>query len=204
MLRYHYAVPTCSLAGMIALEATGTPYAPVLVDMADRAGLRAINPGGKVPVLEADGLVLTDTIAIITWLARRYPEAALLPTDPDGEAMALSMMAWLGSVVHILRRQVRVPVMFGLGEAAQAEMKAAAEPRYRAELERIDGWIGEGKVRTAGVQGYALLFYHWALIDGVQAERLRHFTALAREMTARPDVVRALERHASPLPRLAA
>lgn len=42
----------------------------------------ALNPRGTVPVLEAEGLVLSDSIAILAWLDRRYPEHPLFGASP--------------------------------------------------------------------------------------------------------------------------
>ena len=204
MLRYHYARPACSLVGMIAIEASGARYEPVLVDLAsDRSELRAINPTGKVPTLQADELVVTDTVAIVHWLARRYPDAGLLPADPDAMSLALSKMAWFGSVLHILRRQYTRPMMFCDGVEAQAEVKAVATPRYWAGLEQVNDWIGTGELgdpaASLGVEAYALLFYHWGMMDRQPVETLPHYAALARRLAGREGVSRALARHGSPL-----
>lgn len=203
-LRYYYAVPTCTLAGMIAIEATGLDYEPVPIDLAaDRAPYRAVNPTGKVPALQADDLLVTETAAIIYWLAATCPEAGLLPKGVAGVANAIAVMGWMSSVLHIVRRQFTRPMMFCEGVDAQASVRDAAVPKYRAELERLDGWIGEGRLgdpaESLGVEGYALAFYHWGLLDGQPMRDLVHFSALATRLAARPDVERALVRHASPL-----
>lgn len=73
------------------LEECGADYDTVAVrfgaDMKAPA-YRAINPMGKVPALTHGDTVLTETVAIITWLAERYPEKALIPaagSDARGE-----------------------------------------------------------------------------------------------------------------------
>ena len=51
---------------------------------------RAINPMGKVPALTHGDTVLTETVAIITWLAERYPQKALIPaagSDARGDGL---------------------------------------------------------------------------------------------------------------------
>ena len=60
---------------------------------------RAINPMGKVPALTHGDTVLTETVAIITWLAERYPEKALIPaagSDARGE-----YYRWLCFALHL-------------------------------------------------------------------------------------------------------
>lgn len=198
-MRYFFSAPTCSLAAMIALEATQAPYDAVEVGPSfGQDALREISPAGKVPVLDTDGQIITDTIAIVYWLSQTYPEADLLPLGAGAMTQALSRMAWLGTVVHILRRQYTRPMMFSPDGEAQASIRKTAAPRYWAELERIDSWFADGPV-PFGVEAYALLFYHWARLDGLPIEQLDHFSGAVRVLIHRADVVRALERHASPL-----
>lgn len=45
-----------------------------------RPGFLAMNPAGKLPVLVDDDLVLTESVAIVLYLAEKYPEKGLLPT----------------------------------------------------------------------------------------------------------------------------
>ena len=90
-----------------------TTYEAVAIDLAgDRSAYLEVNRSGKVPALQAGDQVVTDTIAIIYWLAKRFPHAGLLPTDDSSLAASLSVMAWFGSVVHVLRRQYTRPAMF--------------------------------------------------------------------------------------------
>lgn len=199
-MRYFYSPGTCSLAGMISLEVTKTPYEAISVDlMGDRTELLAVNPVGKVPTLDANGFIVTETTAIIYWLARRFPDADLLPKTRDEATSALSMMNWFSSVVHILRRQLRLPILFGVGEKAQEELRDAAKPRYWSELQRIDQLIADGRITSLGVGGYALLFYHWGMIDEFPMEKLDAYSKFAHRMIDLPEVVRALEYHNSPI-----
>ena len=60
---------------------------------------RAINPMGKVPALAHGDTILTETAAILTWLAERYPEKALIPaagSDARGE-----YYRWLCFALHL-------------------------------------------------------------------------------------------------------
>ena len=62
----------------------------------------ARNPQGLVPALEVDGLVLTQSLAIIDWLDARFPEPRLIPADPDARAAALARALVIGMDVHPL------------------------------------------------------------------------------------------------------
>jgi glutathione S-transferase len=67
---------------------------------------RAVNPAGKVPTLLVDGRPLTEVAACLFYLAKRFPEAKLLPAnDIEGEAQAVSWMSFIASTLHPARRQ---------------------------------------------------------------------------------------------------
>lgn len=203
-LRLHYAPATCSLAAMIGLEAVGAPYERCLVNLAtDRGKLADISPTGKIPALEIGAGVLTETAAILYWLHRSTPGAGLLPEDGDDLAWALADMGWLSSTLHIVRRQFAVPRAFTPDPSAQEALQRTAAVRYPQALERLDGWVGGGRFAQArfglGPAGYALLFLHWAAMDGVAIGPLAHLRGLASGLVAQAGVRRALEAHASPL-----
>jgi glutathione S-transferase len=74
---------------LIALAEKGLPYAGQYVDLLNgeqfRSGFLALNPGGQVPVLEHDGLALTDASYICEYLEEAFPDAPrLMPDDPKG------------------------------------------------------------------------------------------------------------------------
>ena len=78
----------------IVLEEIGTPYQRQLVNLArgehkSDAYLK-INPHGKVPALAVDDTVLTENVAILTYLARRFPEAHLLPEAQSKKPLSIN------------------------------------------------------------------------------------------------------------------
>ena len=81
-----------SLRAAWALEEAGADYDYVFVDLFKGAGRAPdylqINPGGKVPTLIVDGLPLTESGAILVWVAEHFPDAALLPPPSDAVARA--------------------------------------------------------------------------------------------------------------------
>ncbi|HSE87766.1 MAG TPA: glutathione S-transferase N-terminal domain-containing protein, partial [Candidatus Binatia bacterium] len=93
MLTLYFSPGACSLASHIGLEETGAPYEakPILLakqQQRTEAYLK-INPRGKVPALSVDGKILVENTAILTYLARRFPEKKLMPTDPGEEARCI-------------------------------------------------------------------------------------------------------------------
>jgi len=67
------------------------------------AAYRALNPQMLVPTVEADGLVLTQSPAILEWLDERYPDPPLLPRDPDERAAVRAFCAVIGCDIHPLQ-----------------------------------------------------------------------------------------------------
>ena len=124
------------------LEECGADYDTVAVrfgaDMKAPA-YRAINPMGKVPALTHGDTVLTETVAIITWLAERYPEKALIPaagSDARGE-----YYRWLCFALHLeyaavdrMRAiensaELRTAIGYGDFDTAFAVLKARLQDR---------------------------------------------------------------------------
>src|SRR3546814_16012307 len=85
MLKFFYAPATCALASMIAMEDAGADYEAVRIDFAadEQRGpaYLAINPKGRVPALATDRGVLTETPAILAFVAQSFPTAGLAPLD---------------------------------------------------------------------------------------------------------------------------
>jgi glutathione S-transferase len=106
MWKFYYAPISCSLAPHIALEQAGAPYEAERVDFSKNAQRSAeylkINAKGRVPALVTEHGVLTETIAILTFIASSFPAARLAPSD-DAWAYARmqSFNSYLASTVHV-------------------------------------------------------------------------------------------------------
>jgi glutathione S-transferase len=104
-----YLAPgSSSMAVHIALHELGVPFERRLISFAKKEqrepAFLAINSEGTVPVLLIDGRPLTEVAAILFYLAKRFPEAELLPRDNlEAEAQALSWMSFVASTVHHAR-----------------------------------------------------------------------------------------------------
>jgi glutathione S-transferase len=85
MLILYYWPGASSVVPHIVLEEIGAPYERQLVNLAQGehkgGAYLKINPHGRVPALAVDGMVLTENVAILTYLAKRFPETQLLPRD---------------------------------------------------------------------------------------------------------------------------
>ena len=129
MLTLYFDPGTSSMAPHIALQEIGVAFERRHISLAKREhhgeAFRRINPEGKVPVLLIDGRALTEVSAILFYLARRFPDARLLPVgDIEAEAQALSWMSFIASTLHPARAR-------GLEHATQ--VYTLAERRLGAE-----------------------------------------------------------------------
>lgn len=110
MLTLYFKPGSSSMAPHIALHEIGVPfetkYLSPLKGEQRTPDYLAINAEGKVPTLMIDGRPLTEVAAILFYLARRFPEARLLPTgDLEAEAHVLSWMSFIASTVHPARQK---------------------------------------------------------------------------------------------------
>ena len=207
MIKLYYSPGACSLASHIALEESGAAYERQLVALAKgenkaEAYLK-INPRAKVPALEVDGKVITENVAILTYIARRFPEKGLLPKEPFEEARCLSTMAWLSNTVHPSFTHIFRPERFAESAAAQADVKEFGRKVFWANLQEVDSllkgneWM-MGKAFSVA-DGYALVFYGWGTRIALPVAELANYTALKERMLKRPSARRILEREESVL-----
>lgn len=106
MLKLFYAVGSCALASQIALEEAGAEYEAVRLDFAAgdqrKPEYLKINPKGRVPALITDSGILTETPAILAYVAQVFPKAALAPlADPFAFARVQAFNSYLCSTAHV-------------------------------------------------------------------------------------------------------
>src|SRR6202035_619777 len=106
MLKLYYAPGTCALASHIALQETGVAYTAARLDFKTNEQRSpeylAINPKGRVPSLVTDRGILTETPAMLAYIAQSFPKAKLAPIDdPFGFAEVQAFNSYLCSTVHI-------------------------------------------------------------------------------------------------------
>ncbi|NGY03365.1 glutathione S-transferase family protein [Solimonas terrae] len=92
MIRLHYhPFSTYARRVLITLLEKGLKHEAVIIDMAARQHRSpeylALNPYGRVPTLEEDGLVLYESSAILQYLEATHPQPALTPPDAKGRAL---------------------------------------------------------------------------------------------------------------------
>src|SRR3569833_472298 len=106
MLKLFHACGACSLASYLALEEAGADYEVAVMNTKAwdqrTPEYLAINPKSRVPALVTDRGVLTETPAILAFVAQAYPEARLAPLDdPFAFAEAQAFNSYLCATVHV-------------------------------------------------------------------------------------------------------
>src|SRR5689334_15641098 len=181
MLTLYFAPGSSSFAVHIALHEIGVPFEgkPMSFKQNDMQSEKflAINPEGKVPTLLIDGRPLTEVAAILFYLARRYPEAGLLPNgDIEAEAQVLSWMSFIASTLHPARQR-------GLDYAKQ--VYAIADRRLGS------GWA-IGRYSIADIHLFRL---YWRFFNSLKPApgTFPNLDAHYARMMARPAVKKTIE-----------
>ncbi|WP_085869086.1 glutathione S-transferase family protein [Pseudoruegeria aquimaris] len=196
-MKLYYAPGTVAVASAMALEEAAIAYEPVLVDFSTGAQTKpayhAVNPKGRVPALESEHGLLTETGAILEYIAALAPEAGLMPTDPWQAAQVRALMHYLGNTMHVAHAHKMRGHRWADQESSFADM-AAKVPRTMAECcAYLEAHVLTGAASALGDRftlGDAWLFTvcRWLEGDSVDISAYpklaRHFTTIG----ARPSV----------------
>lgn len=205
MLRLYYAPMTCALATHIVLEHLGVPYEALRVDFKTQQQRSpeylAVNPKGRVPALVTDRGVLTETPALLLYLAQTFPQAGLAPLDdPFALAEMQAVTSWLCSTVHVAHAHKGRAYRWTDDAAAQAALRERV-PQNMAEC--FD-WVESTVLRGPWVMGerftvadpYLFTLTNWLPGDGVPIERFARVADHHRRMRELPAVQRVMALHA--------
>jgi glutathione S-transferase len=182
MLTLYYSQLACSLVSHIALQESGLPFDAIKVDLhapGGRTQLLKFNPLGKVPTLVLDnGAVLTENIAILTYIADAAKGRNLLSQDPVLRGQTLAYLAWCASTVHIAFRQLARPENFTNDAGSKEGIAATGRELFWNCLQKINSRL-EQEAWTMGsdfsiADGYSLRFYTWGKLAGLLVESQRH------------------------------
>ena len=104
-MKLYYAPGVCSIGIHVLLEEIGKPYDLQAVNLREGAQYKPeftqVSPKSKVPALERDdGSVLTEFPVIATYLAKKNPEAKLIPQDLETEVRAMEAMEYAVGTMH--------------------------------------------------------------------------------------------------------
>jgi glutathione S-transferase len=200
MLKLYYAPGTCALASHIALEEVGAPYSAERLNFKNSQQTSAdylkINPKGRVPALVTDSGVLTETPAILAFLAQSFPNAKLVPQDPFAFAQVQSINSYLCSTVHVAHAHKGRGYRWAAEETSFADMKRKVPETMTACFALIERDILKGPW-VMGEQyticdPYLYTISGWLEGDGVDLSKLPKVVAHRKRMEERPAVATVL------------
>lgn len=205
-LELYFAPGSCAFAPLVLLEEAGAEFTAHRLVLANgdqrRPDFLAINPLGRVPALVVDGTIVTEAIAVMSFVAARFPEAHLLPTgDPVALGKCYEMMAWLATNQQVYIAQLWRTDRFVDEPTAVAALKEAALERLKAGFqqieERIAGPWAMGESYSA-VDPYLGVFRRWAERLEFDTGQWPAWSAQHRRLLDRPATQAALAREAAP------
>lgn len=148
MLRiHHHPLSTFSRRVRIALIEKNIEAELVEVDMKAKAHrspeFLALNPYGRVPVLEDDGLVLVESTAILEYLEAKHPEVPLLPSDLRGRGLCAMHMKLCDLQLGVETGPLIFPLRFLPRERWDEPAMDRARARIIKHLEVLAGQLGD-------------------------------------------------------------
>ncbi|HLI99535.1 MAG TPA: glutathione S-transferase family protein [Bradyrhizobium sp.] len=148
-MKLYYATGTCALASHIALEEAGAEYSTARVNFATgeqrSAEYLAINPKGRVPSLITERGILTETPAMLAFIAQSFPKAKLAPLDdPFRFAEVQAFNSYLCSTVHVAHAHRMRGHRWADDPAALEAMKKKVPETVAACFELIENKMLQG------------------------------------------------------------
>jgi glutathione S-transferase len=200
-MKLYYAAHTCALASHIALEESSADYTAVRIDFRSndqrKPDYLAINPKGRVPALVTERGVLTETPAILAYVAQSFPDARLAPiNDPFTFAKVQAFNSYLCSTVHVAHAHRVRGYRWADDPAAIAEMQrkvpqSVGECFALIEREMLAGpWV-MGDTYTI-CDPYLFTLTRWLEGDGVDVAGFPKLKDHVQRMSERPGVKKVL------------
>lgn len=206
-LKLYFAPGACSFVPHALLEASGAPFEAAMVKLhkgeQNSPEYLALNPRGQVPVLVDDGEVITQIVAIVTWLDQRFPQCEFLPRDALARVRVLQTLAWMNNTVHPTFTHFFMPQKFTEDAQAQAAIKSHAARQYGPLLGELDALArtaaGEGRTFLGGahfgpLDAYSLTLLRWGGFAGHDPQGFPALWAHVQRVAELPPVARAIAR----------
>ena len=182
-----------SMRPWVLMRQAGIAFEEVMVrfdafspDSQFKQRLGTVTPAGRVPVLDDDGLVVWDTLAIAEYLAEKFPAAALWPADPAQRARARSVCAEMHSGFTALRGACPMNIEARLPDTGALIWRD--KPAVRADVARIVQMWGE----LLRQHGGPMLFGAFGIADAYFAPVCMRLTTYA--LPVPPEIAAYIER----------
>jgi len=201
MIKLYYAAHTCSLASHIALEDAGAEYSTVRIsftaDELRKPEYLASNPKGRVPALVTDRGILTETPAMLAFIAQSFPQAKLAPLDdPFLFAQVQAFNSYLCSTLHVAHSHRMRGNRWADDPSAIAAMQRKVPESVASYYQLIEEYMLEGPWVMGETyticDPYLFTMAQWLEQDGVDPARFPKVIDHRRRMSERPQVRKAI------------
>ncbi len=201
MIKIYFSPGSCSLASYIALEEAGADYSAerinFAIDQQKSPEYLAINPKARVPAMITDRGVLTETPAILAYIAQSYPKARLAPLDdPFAFAQLQAFNSYLCSTVHVAHAHKGRGTRWADDPAAIAEMKRKVPESMSAAFDLVEKYLqgtwAMGDDYTVS-DPYLFTLSGWMEGDNLDLSRYPKVMDHRRRMLERPAVRKVVE-----------
>jgi glutathione S-transferase len=201
MMKLYYAAHTCALASHIALEDAGAEYSTVRINFAAeeqrKPAYLAINPKARVPSLVTERGILTETPAMLAFIAQSFPKAQLAPLDdPFRFAEVQAFNSYLCATLHVAHAHRMRGYRWADDPAAIEAMKRKVPDSVGACYELIENkmlrgpWV-MGDIYTI-CDPYLFTVAQWLEGDGIDPRRFPKVRNHRERMSERPAVRKAV------------
>lgn len=204
MLKLYYAPGTCALATHLALEFANAPYEAIRVDFSKQEQrspeyLR-LNPKGRVPVLVTEQGVLTETPALLQYVAQSFPGANLAPLDSPFEmARVNAFNSYLCATVHVAHAHRVRGYRWADEESALQAMKLKVAQNMAECFALIEDRMLQGPWvlgETFSIcDPYLFTLAGWLAGDGVDIQRFPKVAAHSARLAQQPAAAKVLAQH---------
>lgn len=206
-LKLYYGPGACSFVPHVLLQASGVEFEPVMVKL-HKAEQKSeeylkLNPNGQVPVLVDGDTVITQIVAICTYIADKFPQCGYLPTEPLARAKAMETFAWMNNTVHPTFTHIFMPQKFTPTTAVHDDLRQAATGQYRDLLAQLEALVSaknaKGHAHLLGNQlspldPYVLTLLRWGTIAGINPADYPETWAYVQQLAALPAFAAVIER----------
>lgn len=194
MLTLHYAPNTISVVVAIALHETGLNFDAKRVDFSTAEQTKppylALNPKGRVPTLVADQKLLTETGAILDFIADL--SGALRPADPFAAAKMREVTYYLASTMHVNHAHKMRGNRWADQVGALADMTAKVPQTMAASAAYLEGALAFTPFALGSdmtlADPYLFVLLNWLAGDGVAIADYPKLAAFHAMMDARDSV----------------
>lgn len=200
-MKLYYAPGTVAAASLIALCEADAKFEPIRLDFSNKQQTKsdylAINPKGRVPALVTDNGIITETAAVLTYIAETLPAANLLPADPFKRAKVNEIISYLASTVHVNHAHKMRGHRWANLQSSWDDMTAKVAQNMLDCFGLIENALNEGPWIIGDqytiADAHLYIVESWLPNDGVSHDKLPNVAAHFDRMNKRPAVKRALE-----------